>query len=227
MSESKKKEPSNSNLLQQKIPSLQIVYTPTCVGSTFFVSGIISLMLGLVLYFYAAQVIEVSGTYAGTSKSPCPDVSNTTCMVSIVVEQDMPGPVYFYYTLTNFYANHRRFVNSRSDSMNRGTFDESDPTLRKAGSVLVEACEGFNYYTANGTSNRIVYYPCGLIARSLFNDTFLLLDSNKTTVPWSKKGIAGGGKTVEKKFVSKDATWLKKNCYRYGPLSPSQGQLRC
>jgi hypothetical protein len=181
-------------------------------------------MLGLVLYFYAAQVIEVSGIYAGTSNSPCPDVSNTMCTVAVVVDQDMPGPVYFYYTLTNFYANHRRFVNSRSDTMNRGTFDASDPTLRKAGSALVEACEGFNYYTVNDTK-RIVYYPCGLIARSLFNDTFQLIDSNKTTVSWSKKGISGGGKTVDKKFVSKDADWMKKNCYRYGPLSPTQGRL--
>jgi hypothetical protein len=224
MSELKKKEPSNFKLLQQKIPSLQIVYTPTCVGSTFFLSGILSLMLGLVLYFYSAQVIEVNGTYAGKSRSPCLDVSNTPCVLSVEIEKDIPGPAYFYYTLTNFYANHRRFVNSRSDVMNRGTFDESDPTLRKDGSTLVETCEGFNSYNVNYTSQRIVYYPCGLVARSLFNDSFQLVDSNNTAVPWSKKRISGGGRTVEKKFVSKDVGWLKKNCYRYGPLTPSQGR---
>jgi hypothetical protein len=223
MSEPKKKEPSNASLLQQKIPSLQIVYTPTCIGSTFFITGIISLMLGLVLYFYSAKVIEVSGTYAGSLNSPCPDVSKTPCTLSLVIDQDMPGPVYFYYTLTNFYANHRRFVNSRSDVMNRGSFDEGDPTLKKDGSTLINACEGFSSYNENKTSKRIVYYPCGLVARSLFNDSFQLVDSNNTAVLWSNKRISGGRRTVEKKFVSKNADWLKKNCYRYGPPNPSQG----
>jgi hypothetical protein len=222
MSEQKRKGPSDTRLWQQKIPVMQLVYTPVCVGATFFVTGIISLMLGLVLYFFAAQVVEISGTYSmsDTAKSPCPDTSTMPCTVPIVLDKDMPGPIFFYYTLTNFYSNHRRFVNSRSDTMNRGSFDESDPTLRKDGSTLVETCEGFDSYDVNG--KRIFYYPCGLVARSLFNDSFQLsATSDNSTVSWSKQGISGGGKTIEKKFQSKDAAWLKKNCFRYGPLTRS------
>jgi hypothetical protein len=223
MSEPKKKTPSDSKLWQQKIPVMQLVYTPTCVGVTFFVTGIIALMLGLVLYFYAAQVVEVSGTYAGTSNSPCKDTANEPCRVPIVLDKDMPGPIFFYYTLTNFYSNHRRFVNSRSDTMNRGSFDESDPTIRKDGTTLVKTCEGFDSYSVDG--KRIFYYPCGLVARSLFNDSFQLSsNSDNASVSWSKQGISGGGNTIEKKFKSKDAAWLKKNCYRYS-LDRSQGRI--
>lgn len=224
MPETKKKGPSDAKLWQQKIPAVQLVYTPACVGVTLFVTGIIALMLGLVLYFYAAQVVEVSGTYAGTSNSLCKDTAKEPCQVPIVLDKDMSGPIFFYYTLTNFYSNHRRFVNSRSDTMNRGSFDESDPTLRKDGTTLVETCEGFDSYNVDG--RRIFYYPCGLVARSLFNDSFQLLSiSDNSNVSWSKKGISGGGDSIEKKFKSKDAAWLKKNCYRYGPLDRSQGRV--
>jgi hypothetical protein len=229
MSEPKKKGPNDADRIQQRIPNIRLLYTPTCVGLTFFISGVISLMLGLVLYFYAAQVIEIGGTYSSSTDQykfypPCPDVSNTPCTIPIEIEKDMPGPVFFYYTLTNFYANHMRFVGSRSDVMNLGTFTDKDATLRKdSTSVFVETCDGFRSYEVKSSPNPIIYYPCGLHARSLFNDTFTLTASDSTLVPWTKKGISG--KSSGKKFVSKDADWLKKNCYRYGPLSQSQGRM--
>ncbi len=227
MAEPKKKGPGDTDHLQQRIPAMPLVYTPICVALTFFICGILSLMLGLVLYFYAAQVMEVGGTYSSSTDQykfypPCPDTSSTPCTIPIVIEKDMPGPVYFYYTLTNFYANHRRFVGSRSDVMNRGDFTEKDAILKKdSTSVFMETCEGFRNYEVKTSPNPIIYYPCGLIARSMFNDSFQLASWDNKIVPWTSEGISG--KSSGKKFVSKDADWFKKNCYRYGPLSQSQG----
>ena len=40
---------------------------------------------------------------------------DTVCTINVPIEKDMDGPVYFYYKLSNFYQNHRRYVKSRSD----------------------------------------------------------------------------------------------------------------
>ncbi len=34
--------------------------------------------------------------------------------ITFSIDQDVSGPVYVYYQLTNFYQNHRRYVKSRS-----------------------------------------------------------------------------------------------------------------
>jgi hypothetical protein len=56
---------------------------------------------------------------------------------------------YFYYKLTNFYQNHRRYVKSRSDEQ-----------LRNAG-TSTGSCHPLEF-DADGE----VLYPCGLIAVS-------------------------------------------------------------
>lgn len=73
----------------------------------------------------------------------------------------MGPPVLFYYQLTNFYQNHRRYVNSFFDKQLAGK-DVS------AGDVSGSTCEPLK--AEEGTNKP--FYPCGLIANSLFNDTF-------------------------------------------------------
>ena len=41
------------------------------------------------------------------------------------VGEDVPGPVYVYYELENFYQNHRRYVQSRSASQLEGEVGRS------------------------------------------------------------------------------------------------------
>ncbi|KAJ1472214.1 CDC50/LEM3 family [Baffinella frigidus] len=80
-------------------------------------------------------------------------------------------------------------------------------------------------------STGIYYYPCGLIARSLFNDTFALSDPDgnagggfkdtfalsdpdSVAIPWKKSGLSWA--TAQNKFSSKSDEWLRTNCYRFG-----------
>ncbi len=37
-----------------------------------------------------------------------------TCDVTITITEKMEKPVYFFYELTNFYQNHRRYIKSKS-----------------------------------------------------------------------------------------------------------------
>jgi hypothetical protein len=86
----------------------------------------------------------------------------TKCVLSFTIPEDMEPPVLFYYQLTNFYQNHRRYVSSYFDKQLKG-----DKVTTAA--VASSSCTPL---TVDNEQNGLPYYPCGLIANSLFNDTF-------------------------------------------------------
>ncbi|EGW33316.1 uncharacterized protein SPAPADRAFT_60655 [Spathaspora passalidarum NRRL Y-27907] len=85
------------------------------------------------------------------------------CVVQFEVLNNMKGPIYFFYRLHNFYANHRRFVKSFSEDQLNG----------KAASLNdIKNTVGQNCQPLSTDSQGRKIYPCGLIANSLFNDTY-------------------------------------------------------
>jgi len=105
-----------------------------------------------------------------------------TAVVTLNITDDMPGPVYFYYELTNFYQNHRRYVKSRSDPQLRG-----EPVVE---ADLVSKCDPL----VKSADGKKLLYPCGLIANSYFTDKFvapmLNTTAGSTNVSWTDVGIA-------------------------------------
>ena len=100
----------------------------------------------------------------------------------------MPAPVLFYYELDNFYQNHRRYVASFFDKQLKGE-------AVNAGQVNSSGCAPLAW---DGEVKKPIY-PCGLIANSMFNDTFtnpVMLNlpgesgANATYKMDSKSGIA-------------------------------------
>lgn len=84
----------------------------------------------------------------------------TECIVQFTIPEDMKPPVLFYYRLTNFYQNHRRYVSSFYQEQLKGDVVAPDGVLNSPCKPLSDA------------GNGQVYYPCGLVANSLFNDSF-------------------------------------------------------
>lgn len=82
------------------------------------------------------------------------------CSLQFDIPNDIGPPVLFYYRLTNFYQNHRRYVVSQDPQQLQGEFRSND-------SIASSDCDPLQL---NGTG--FAYYPCGLIANSMFNDTF-------------------------------------------------------
>ncbi|OQN99953.1 hypothetical protein B0A48_14158 [Cryoendolithus antarcticus] len=87
------------------------------------------------------------------------NVTTNVCRIQFYIPDRLNPPVLLYYRLTNFYQNHRRYVKSFNQAQLKGSFvdnktiDSSDCDPLKLG--------------AGG----VAYYPCGLIANSIFNDT--------------------------------------------------------
>lgn len=132
---------------------------------------------------------------------------NFTCRLQFEVPTDMGAPIYMFYRLTNFYQNHRRYVQSFNEDQLNGKA-VSNSTLKDS-----DDCKPL---TMN--DDKKAYYPCGLIANSYFNDTFkspVLLNPTDTsrsnvTYKMTDKGIAW----------SSDKDRFKKTKYHWSEVAP-------
>jgi len=86
---------------------------------------------------------------------------NATCRITWTQTQDFAPPVFLYYRLTNFYQNHRRYVKSFDPSQLLGTPIQNS-------NQLSGNCAPLQGPVANQAPQ---YYPCGLIANSMFSGT--------------------------------------------------------
>jgi hypothetical protein len=81
------------------------------------------------------------------------------CTLQFDIPNDIGPPVYLYYRLTNFYQNHRRYVKSLDTDQLKGHFVHNSTIHDSSCNPIKTNHDG------------IAYYPCGLIANSVFNDT--------------------------------------------------------
>ncbi|KAI8594341.1 CDC50/LEM3 family [Dissophora ornata] len=89
----------------------------------------------------------------------------TRCTVKFNLPVTMKRPVFVYYRLTDFHQNHRRYIKSMDENQLSGVY-------RSAADLKGSACDPLSTVTENGIQYPI--YPCGLIANSMFNDSFSL-----------------------------------------------------
>jgi len=177
-SSSQSKRPANTAFKQQRLKAWQPILTPTPVILSFLIIGIVFIPIGAGIVFSSNKVVEVDVRY---DNNPDCDVGKM-CYLNISIPEKMSAPVYMYYRLQNYYQNHRRYVKSRSDAQLRGESVTSYSALSD--------CDPWISEGGVKTNPEYFYNPCGLIAKSVFNDTFLLYNSNSTAVVTRKDGIA-------------------------------------
>ncbi|KAL6866068.1 alkylphosphocholine resistance protein lem3 [Amphichorda felina] len=197
----KSRRPANTAFRQQRLKAWQPILTPKTVLPMFFLIGIIFAPIGGLLYWASTQVQEIRLDYTNCVDE-APDynkgfgemnatyvsaafkskdkvnprwatkrgsvklhsgISATTdlCYLRFTIPETMGAPVLFYYYLTNFYQNHRRYVDSFDTDQLKGD-------ARTYQQIKDSKCDPLQVDEDVGKP----YYPCGLIANSLFNDTF-------------------------------------------------------
>ncbi|GAB5356931.1 hypothetical protein AAMO2058_000330600 [Amorphochlora amoebiformis] len=97
-------------------------------------------------------------TFTSAPTCSCPSPGTTTCEIEIKIIADMISPVYVYYTVEDFFQNHRQYVSSVSEAQLSGKVIDRNAAAGEC----------------TGASERdgLIIYPCGLKANSFFNDTF-------------------------------------------------------
>ncbi len=162
-----------SKFKQQMLPAWRPVPSFGSTMIIFGIFGLIFLTLGITLYVMSERIQGVTRQY-----DSCELNEDKPCIVDIVIDSDIPAPIYVYYQLDNFYQNHRRYVKSRSNeqlmgnSMDVNSLDDCDPIKTNAELGRSKALSG-KTFESMGTLDEAAY-PCGLVAKSFFNDTFSL-----------------------------------------------------
>uniref|UniRef100_A0A0E0LEE4 ALA-interacting subunit n=1 Tax=Oryza punctata TaxID=4537 RepID=A0A0E0LEE4_ORYPU len=188
------KMPKYSKFTQQELPACKPILTPKWVVSVFFLVGVIFVPVGVVSLLAARDVVEIIDRYddacvpANMADNKLAYIQNPNiskvCTRTLTITEDMNQPIFVYYQLDNFYQNHRRYVKSRNDGQ-----------LRDAAKAnQTSACEP-EKTTADGKP----IVPCGLIAWSLFNDTYSFTRGNENL-------------TVDKKDIS----WKSDREHKFG-----------
>ncbi|XP_077198168.1 cell cycle control protein 50C-like [Paroedura picta] len=155
--------PDNSAFKQQKLPAWKPRLNPAPVLSAFFGIGCFCLAVGIALLLAVTSLTEMQINYS-ESCSDCSKLRENSsnwdkecfCFTNFTLLESMPGDIFMYYGLHNFYQNHRRYAQSRSD----------EQLLGRNVNIQNSNCAPFAVY-GNGTPMA----PCGAIANSIFNDT--------------------------------------------------------
>ncbi|KAI0316798.1 transcription regulator [Amylostereum chailletii] len=231
------KRPANTAFKQQRLKAWQPILTPKTVLPTLFIIGVLFAPIGGLLVWGSSLVTEVTINYTDCDQlSPASNAGSaqfvnvphydyrlrssdskaqvtppqyafvqdsansnndslrSQCVVQFDVPYDLDPSVLLYYKLTNFFQNHRRYVQSYDTDQLKGDH-RTVSDLKDGDCKPVAVLDGK------------VIYPCGLIANSLFNDSFsglTLLSSTESDAPsaynFSERGIAWGGEA--KKYTS-------------------------
>jgi hypothetical protein len=186
--------------------------TPKTVLPTLFIIGLIFIPLGIGFFVTSNKINEIVMDYTSCNTDADSTLSNhnvplnvqnwsfdsntSVCTLEFLLPDNFEDHIFLYYRLTNFYQNHRRYVKSisssqlRGEAVSYGDLSVCDPLI------------------GNGTKP---YYPCGLIANSLFNDTIsALFDVNDKYFPFSEQSIAWPS----------DIENFKKSSYAPGDILP-------
>ena len=92
------------------------------------------------------------------------------------IDTEVKSPVMVYYQLDNFYQNHRRYVKSRDNDQLNGKYlpvdqlSDCDP-IKKVEDLWLNQKKNLNGVQLADSEPAI---PCGLVAKSFFNDTYEL-----------------------------------------------------
>ncbi|CAM8956962.1 unnamed protein product [Rhodiola kirilowii] len=182
------KRPKYSKFTQQELPACKPILTPRWVISAFMLVSIVFIPIGVASLFASRDVVEIAHRY-DTDCIPAEMRTNKvnfiksnaskTCVRNIQVTKRMKAPIYVYYQLDNFYQNHRSDVD-----MSRAVVT-SDQQLKSNSSISdTSDCD-----PEDTTSDGKPIVPCGLIAWSLFNDTYSI-SRNSMNLPINKSGIS-------------------------------------
>ncbi|XP_052001356.1 cell cycle control protein 50B [Xyrauchen texanus] len=177
--------PDNTAFTQQRLPAWQPILSAGIVIPGFVLIGLAFIGIGIALFLTTQTIQVLEADYTGVEKdSPCYRctnmVQNCTCEVTFSLSTLFTGPVFFYYGLSNFYQNFRKYGVSKDYYQLTG-----DTSYFKSPQ---DSCAPYAY---DGNKKPIV--PCGAIANSMFNDTFELyqiVNGTKKVVPLDGKGIS-------------------------------------
>mmetsp|Transcript_1014 Transcript_1014/g.1989 ORF Transcript_1014/g.1989 Transcript_1014/m.1989 type:complete len:497 (+) Transcript_1014:229-1719(+) len=238
-----KNRPENTKFKQQKLDAWQPILTPKWVIGTFLIVGLIFVPVGSYLLALSNDLFEAVVTYdsfddsklsSGISSSCQIDQINQgydelvagsrsfeDCQLRFTFDRDIAekDTVFVYYEIENFYQNHRRYVKSVSESQLTGEVVLNPVTLL-TDSSLSTSCDPSESFSNDDFFERI-FYPCGLIALSVFNDGLSLSSFERDgSIQEYAAGIAVDEGEADISIDTNDIAWESDLANKY--VNPTQ-----
>ncbi|XP_058727500.1 ALA-interacting subunit 3-like [Vicia villosa] len=181
--------------MQQELPAQRPILTPRVIILGFFLISAVFISFGVASLIASRKVVEIVYGYEADCLSNITDKvayiqnpgTDKTCNITLNVPKNMEAPTFVYYQLENFYQNHKRYVHSRSIKQLR-----NDKYM-----TLTDDCK-----PEDELNSTAAIVPCGLVAWSLFNDTYRFsingknLMVNKSGISWKSDREHKFGKDV-------------------------------
>lgn len=194
------RRPKETDFTQQRMKAYDPVFTPNLVLPIYLIFAVIFVIVGGCLLAVSNRVNEIRLFYQDcATAAPTDDFEDMpethykyhfhqfkdydvapkwkfvddpnddsnergTCQIQFPVPGRFAKSVFISYYIEEFWANHRRFVLSYNEDQIKG----KRPGYHKINSGTGLNCKPLSRNKDNGK----LYYPCGLIANSMFNDTY-------------------------------------------------------
>ena len=124
----------------------------------------------------------------------------------------MAGPVYVFYELRNFYQNHRLYAKSLNSDQLKGNSPSQSTLESDCYPIIYNRDLYINYSITNKSLDpNATANPCGLVAYTVFNDSFSLGDN----IQISDFGIAWPSDLQKYKITNPDEMWTNTTDERF------------
>ena len=203
----------NSKFKQQKLPGWRPVPTITSTTIIFLGFGAAFIVLGIIILIFSNKIEEVSYRYDEVCKG------KSECQITLKIKNYMEKDIMVYYQLNGFYQNHRRYVKSKSDDQLNGkdiTYEAMKDSQDCDPVITNKDMEKTISITNKELQEKDVAIPCGLIAKSFFNDNYKkwellskfeddkndIINVNESNIAWK------ADKELKYKNVNLDKQWI-------------------
>ena len=176
----------NSKFKQQKLPGWRPIPSMTCNTIFFVCFGLVFIGIGAAIIYFSKQIVEIKHDYKYND--------DEYVEFNLIVPKNMKKPIMVYYELNGFYQNHRRYMKSKSIDQLKGkniTLEEMNKT-KNCDPFVTNKQMGVdeNYLNRGLLESEALAIPCGLMAKSFFNDKYYFyskikdeyLDVNETGI---------------------------------------------
>lgn len=208
----KKKKSIIYRFKQQQLKSWQHYWTPLCLIITYFIISLVFIIIGIAFIICSFSRKECKISYENfDSSSFTLEINESTCTGP---SRPFQRDTYVYYELHSFFQNHKSYLTSKSHS-------------QLMGRIYTKEQDVFLCKPRISNSDGKILHPCGLIAYSIFNDTFTLykdrdlkelieIDDSKEAITWLNdyNKYKNPSETEMEKNKSKVDFWLLDDHYK-------------
>ena len=156
------------------------------------ITGAIFIVIGIIIVIFSQDIKQIEIRYDNNEKCEI----GTKCEINFTIPKKMKKNVFVYYRLKNFYQNHRRYMKSKSIKQLKGNVMKESDIKDDCEPIVLnkDLYEGISNINGTVLDPDGVAHPCGLIAKSFFNDSFEIkrkgenetITINNTKISWSK-----------------------------------------